>query len=315
MSWVSYAAKRTVVSVGVLLGASVLIFSIVRLVPGDAAQIILGQFAEEGALEALRERLGLNVPVWKQYFIWLGDVLTMDWGNSLINDQSVESLLLQRYPRSLQLALFGMVIAVILAFPLGIFGAVNRNSPIDYAALFFSQIGIAIPSFIIGIFLILLFADYFSILPPSGYVPFTEDPVGNLQHAFLPALSLGVINAAVFTRYLRSEMLEELGKDYVQTARAFGHPPRRVVLKYVLRNAFLPTLTVIGIQFGYMIGGLVIIEEVFAYPGVGRLVLSSILERDYPVVQVGMLALTATFILVNLIVDLLYGFLDPKIRY
>jgi peptide/nickel transport system permease protein len=315
MSWASYAAKRVAVSTLVLLGASVLVFSIVRLVPGDPAQILLGQFAQAGSLEALRAKLGLDVPVWQQYFIWLADVLQLNWGESLINGKPVFEMLMVRFPRSLQLAVFALVIAIVISFPLGIVGAVNRNSLTDYVALFFSQVGVSMPSFWLGIIFILVFAKELNVLPPSGYHPMSEGIVENLKHAFMPALALGIINASVFTRYLRSEMLEELNSDYVQTAQAFGHPQRRVVWKYVLRNAMIPTLTVIGIQFGYMLGGIVIIEKVFSYPGVGQLILDGLFNRDYPVIQLGLLVLATAFIVTNLIVDLLYGTLDPKIRY
>ena len=315
MSWVSYAIKRVFVSLLLLLAASLVIFSIVRLIPGDPALIILGQFAEAGAAETIREELGLNEPFFTQYFIWLEGLLTGNWGESIMTGTPIADLILIRFPRSLQLAFMGIAIGIIIAFPLGIYAAVNRNSNADYGALFFSQFGVSIPNFWLGIMFILIFARYLNVLPASGHVAFTEDPIANLQHAFLPALTIGIINAAIFTRYIRSEMLEELGKDYVRTARAFGHSRKRIIRKYVLKNAAPPTVTIIGIQFGYMVGGIVIIEEVFTYPGLGQLLLNSLFSRDYPVVQLALLTLVATFIFVNLIVDLIYGYLDPKIKY
>lgn len=315
MSWTGYAIKRAFVSIGLLLAASVVIFSIVRLIPGDPVMIILGRFAEEGAAEALRRELGLHEPFWTQYFAWLQGLLTGQWGDSIKTGTPVMDLILVRFPRSLQLALLGITIGVIIAFPLGIYGAINRNSPTDYGALFFSQFGVSIPNFWLGIMLILVFARYLNVLPASGHVAFFEDPVANLKHAFLPAVTIGIINAAIFTRYIRSEMLEELGRDYVRTARAFGHSQKRIVRKYVLKNAVPPTITIIGIQFGYMVGGIVIIEQVFTYPGLGQLLLNGLFSRDYPVVQFALLALVTTFIIVNLIVDLVYGYLDPKIKY
>lgn len=315
MSWVSYAIKRVFVSLLLLLAASLVIFSIVRLIPGDPALIILGQFAEAGAADVIREELGLNEPFFTQYFIWLEGLLTGNWGESIMTGTPIADLILVRFPRSLQLAFMGIAIGIIIAFPLGIYAAVNRNSNADYGALFFSQFGVSIPNFWLGIMFILIFARYLNVLPASGHVAFTEDPIANLQHAFLPALTIGIINAAIFTRYIRSEMLEELGKDYVRTARAFGHSRKRIIRKYVLKNAAPPTVTIIGIQFGYMVGGIVIIEEVFTYPGLGQLLLNSLFSRDYPVVQLALLTLVATFIFVNLIVDLIYGYLDPKINY
>jgi peptide/nickel transport system permease protein len=315
VSWISYALKRVAISVGILLGASVVIFSIIRLVPGDPALIVLGQFAEEGAADAMRQRLGLDRPVWEQYFVWIHGVVTGNWGHSVINNQPVRDMIAIRYPRSLQLALLGLLMSVFIAFPLGIVGSINRNKLPDYGALFFSQFGVSIPGFWLGILFILVFARYLNVLPASGYYPLTQDPVRNLQHAFLPALTLGIINAAIITRYLRSEMLEELSKDYTRTARAFGHPESRVTRKYVLKNALMPTITIIGIQFGYMIGGIVIIEQVFSYPGLGQLLLDGLLNRDYPVIQLSLLVLAATFIVANLLVDLVYGLLDPRIKY
>lgn len=315
MSWVSYAIKRVFVSLFLLLAASLVIFSIVRLIPGDPALIILGQFAEAGAAETIREELGLNEPFFTQYFIWLEGLLTGNWGESIMTGTPIADLILIRFPRSLQLAFIGIAIGIIIAFPLGIYAAVNRNSNADYGALFFSQFGVSIPNFWLGIMFILIFARYLNVLPASGHVAFTQDPIANLRHAFLPALTIGIINAAIFTRYIRSEMLEELGKDYVRTTRAFGHSRKRIIRKYVLKNAAPPMVTIIGIQFGYMVGGIVIIEEVFTYPGLGQLLLNSLFSRDYPVVQLALLTLVATFIFVNLIVDLVYSYLDPKIKY
>jgi len=315
MGVLEYTVKRIGISFVVLLGASVIVFSIVRLVPGDPAQIIMGQFGSEATLEGLRRRMGLNRPVVQQYFIWMSDVLTFNWGTSLITGDSIKTLIWQRYPRSLELAFLSMLIAILISFPLGIVSSINRNSPIDNGALIFSQLGVSIPSFWMGILLILLLSKQFGLLPPSGTAPLFSEPIAHFKHLIMPALSLGIINAAIFTRYLRSEMLEELGKEYIQTARAFGQPRRRIILKYVFRNALIPVITIIGIQFGYMIGGIVIIEQVFAYPGLGQLLLDSLLKRDYPTVQLSLLILAATFIFINLIVDILYAFLNPKIRY
>lgn len=315
MSLVGYAAKRSLTSIFLLLAASVLIFAIVRFVPGDPAEIILGQFAEAGSAEAIRSDLGLDEPFLTQYLDWLQGILTGNWGESIITGASIAELVRTRFPRSIQLAVMGILIGIIIAIPLGIYSAANRNSRADYGALFFSQFGVSIPNFWLGIMLILVFARYLNVLPASGHVPLTEDPIANLRHAFLPALTIGVVNAAIFTRYIRSEMLEELGKEYVRTARAFGHSRKRIIRKYVFKNAALPVVTIIGIQFGYMVGGIVIIEEVFSYPGLGQLLLNSLLTRDYPLAQASLLALVAVFVFTNLVVDLIYGYLDPKIRY
>lgn len=315
MSWIEYTAKRLGMGLLVLLGVSIIVFSMVRLVPGDPARIILGRQASEESIRALRQQLGLHLPIWKQYLIWIGDILQGQWGKSLQSGSSVSELIIQRFPRSLELAFVGLLISLILSFPAGLISATNRNTPLDYVAMFFSQFGVSIPSFWMGLVFILIFAKELNLLPPSGYVPFTQDPVGNLSRVIMPAATLGIINAAVITRFLRSSVLDELNKDYTKTARAFGHPRRRIILKYTLRNAMIPTLTIIGLQIGFMLGGVVVVEEVFAYPGVGRLIVGGILSRDYPVIQGSLLAISATFVVLNLLVDLTYAWFDPKIKY
>lgn len=315
MSWTSYAVRRVMSSIFILFGASIVIFSILRLIPGDPAQIMLGTLAPPGSLEELRRELGLHLPVWEQYLRWIGKIVTGNLGVSFVSGEPVVTLLKQRFPASLQLAIVGMLIGIILMLPLGILAAVNHNSRLDYSIVFFSQAGHSVPSFWLGIILILIFGRTLNVLPPSGYVPLWVDPIENIKHVLMPALTLGTINAAVLTRYLRSELLDELGKDYITTARAFGHPPRRIIFKYVLKNGMIATITVMGIQFGYMIGGLVIVETVFAYPGMGLLVIDSLLNRNYPLIQVSLLVLAATFIAINLVVDLIYGWLDPRIKY
>lgn len=316
MSWASYAVKRVLASLVMLFIASIVVFGIVRLIPGDPVSIILGtQQGTAGAEEALRRQLGLDKPPWIQYFEWLTGLLTGNWGNSIISGQPIERLVAIRYPRSLQLAFLGIIVSILIAFPLGIAGAVGRNTTTDYIAIIFSQVGVSIPSFWLGILLILVFGGVLNVLPPSGYVSFNESLVESLRYSIMPVAVLAVINGAIITRYLRSEMLEELNKDYVRTAKAYGHPSRRIVGRYVLKNALIPTVTVIGIQVGWMVGGIVIIEEVFNYSGLGQLILNGLLSRDYPVVQIGILILAATFIVINLVVDLLYGWLDPQVKY
>jgi len=315
MSWFDYAAKRTITSLGMLVGASVVVFLIIRLIPGDPVTIMLGQQSSEAAREALRRQLGLDLPVWEQYLQWVGDVVRGDWGQSVYTGESVLQLIGERYPDSLELALLSTFLALVIAVPLGILGALDRNSGRDYAVLLFSQLGMSIPSFLLAILLIVLFANHLGWFPTSGSVALFESFVGNLRHVVLPTVSLGLINAAVFTRYLRSSMLDELNKDYVRTARAFGHPRRRVLWKYVLRNALIPLVTITGLQFGFAIGGVVIIEQVFGYAGMGRLILNALLNRNYPLVQLALLVFAATFIVANLLVDLVYGLLDPRIRY
>jgi peptide/nickel transport system permease protein len=315
MSWFTYTAKRLFFGVMILFGVSVIVFSIVRLVPGDPARIVAGEFATESSVETIRASLGLNQPVWVQYLDWIGGILSGDFGRSLISGESVNELLKQRYARTMLLTAMALVLSLLISFPAGIISATNRNSGRDYAAMVFSQLGLSMPSFWLGIILILVFAVQLGWFPVSGYHPFTDDPLLSLRHAFLPALTLAVVEAAVLTRFVRSSMLEELNEDYARTARAFGHKPKTVVRKYVLKNALIPAVTVVGLQIGFMLGGTVIIEQVFAWPGVGRLILNSILTRDYPVIQAGLLLLAGTFVLLNLLVDLTYAWLDPRIKY
>lgn len=315
MSWFTYAFKRLIFGIMILFGVSVIIFSIVRLVPGDPARIVAGEFATEQSVKTIRASLGLNQPLWVQYLDWVGSILSGDFGESLISGESVNELLKQRYARTMLLTATALVLSLLISFPAGIISATNRNTGRDYAAMVFSQVGLSIPSFWLGIILILVFSVQLGWLPVSGYYPFTEDPIRSLRHALLPAFTLAVVEAAVITRFVRSSMLEELNEDYARTARAFGHKPKTVVRKYVLKNALIPAVTVVGLQIGFMLGGTVIIEQVFAWPGVGRLILNSILTRDYPVIQAGLLLLAGTFVLMNLLVDLTYAWLDPRIKY
>lgn len=315
MGWVEYSLNRLLSAVFVLFVASIAIFSILRLIPGDPAALILGVNANPEAIQQTRVRLGLDLPIWEQYLRWLGGILTLNMGNSMNTGQSIFELVQVSYPRSLILALSALLIAVLISVPLGILSSTNRNSIVDYLAVVFSQTGISTPQFVLGILFILIFAGQLNVLPSSGFVSPLESPVGFLEHIALPALTLGIINGAILTRFIRSEMLEELNKDYVRTAKAYGHTKSRITRKYVLKNALIPTLTVVGLQFAKLIGGLVIIEEVFSYPGMGILILDALFVRDYPVLQAGLLIVAATFIFVNLIIDVIYGFLNPKIRY
>ena len=315
MGYIEYVVNRIFSAAFVLFAASIVIFSILRMIPGDPARLMLGEDATPEAVAAQRSRLGLDLPVWEQYIDWLSDILLLEMGTSIMTATSIETLLVIRYPRSLFLALAAMGIALTIAIPLGVTAATNRNSRLDYSALFFSQLGISLPNFVLGIFLIYIFAAVLSVLPSTGYVSPFESPYQFLRHILMPAVTMGIINGAIITRFVRSEMLEQLNNDYVKTARAFGHEEKRIIRKYTLKNAMIPTVTVVGIQFAGLVGGLVVIEQVFSYPGMGLLVLDSLFNRDYPVLQIGLLVIAATFIVVNLIVDLIYGYLDPKVKY
>jgi peptide/nickel transport system permease protein len=309
-----YVVRRLLQSVPVLLASSVVIFLIIHLVPGDPALAISGGEASPEQLAVIRERLGLDEPLWRQYVVWLGGVITGDLGVSYLSGLPVLELIIQRLPATILLATAGLLIAILVGFAAGIIAAVRENRPADWTISSASAVGIAIPEFWLGILLILGFALYIDIFPPGGYVPFMQDPARALQYLVLPALALSVNTTAMLTRFVRSSMLEVLNEDYIRTAVAKGVRDWSVVTRHAVRNALIPVLTIIGIQFGRLLGGAIIIESVFAWPGIGRLLVDAIRERDYAVVQGVMLLLVVIFLVINLIVDLLYGLVDPRVR-
>ncbi len=299
----------------VLLGVSVLVFAIVHLVPGDPIQVALGTRFDPATYEALRERAGFNQPLPVQYVQWLTGALTGDLGVSFRSGQPVMTTILGRLPATLTLAFAALLVALVIALPVGIISAVRRGSVVDYTSTVFSQLGVSIPDFWMGILFILLFSLTLGWLPPSGYTPLTEDPLGWLSRLAMPAVTVGVVSGSVLTRFVRSSMLEALGQDYTRTARSKGLAQRVVVNRHVLKNALIPFVTVAGLQLAVLLGGVVIVEIVFAWPGLGQLALTAVERRDYPVLQGTVLLLALTTVLINLAVDLAYAFLDPRIRY
>jgi peptide/nickel transport system permease protein len=310
-----YTTKRLLLSVVTLFIVSVVTFSATHILPGSAAQLLLGMNASEAKVEALRQQMGLNRPLYIQYLDWVTDLVTLDLGQSIFYGESVADLLVQRFPRSLYLALASMAIAIVTAIPLGIVAAVKRNTSIDLAISSFVFAGLSVPSFFRGLLFILIFAVYLDLVPPSGYVNPFNDFVGFLGIIVLPAMAIAWGFLAQITRMLRSSMLETENENFITTARAKGVPNPTIVLQHNLRNALLPTLTVMAFQIGYVFSGLVVIEEVFAYPGIGRLAFNAIIQRDLPVVQATVMVITGVFVASNLAVDLLYSYLDPRIRY
>jgi peptide/nickel transport system permease protein len=310
-----FILRRLVLLVPVCFGISVLVFLLIHLVPGDPVRVMLGLQADQQKIAQVRRQLGLDRPLAVQYVSWLGHLLRGDLGQSYLTGEPVMRAILQRLPATLSLTVMAFLISLLIAVPMGILSAVRPYTTTDYAAMIFTQLGVAIPDFWLGIMLILVFALFLGWLPPSGYVPIGHDPVGWLEHVILPATTVGVINAAVLTRFLRSSMLEVMHQDYVRTARAKGVSERRVITGHALKNAFIPTVTVLGLQFAFMLGGVVVVEFIFAWPGVGRLALDSVQRRDYPMVQGAVLAVTLTFVAINLLVDILYALLDPRIKY
>lgn len=310
-----YLLRRTAQAVVVLIGVSIVVFLLVHLVPGDPIRLALGTRFDPDTYQALRERSGLDQPLVIQYFDWLGGALTGDLGVSFRTGRPVASIIVERLPATLSLATAAVVVALAIAVPLGILSAVRSGSVLDRAATVFSQAGISIPDFWMAILLILFVALYLDLLPPSGYVSILDDPLGWLTHLIMPAVTVGVVSGSILTRFVRSSMLESLGQDYTRTARAKGLPERTVVSRHVLRNALVPVVTVTGLQLAYLLSGVVVVEVVFAWPGLGLLALNAVEARDYPVLQGAVLLFALFFLLVNLVVDLLYAYLDPRIAY
>jgi peptide/nickel transport system permease protein len=310
-----YIARRALQAVGVLFGVSILVFAIMHLVPGDPVRLALGTRFDQATYDALRERAGLDQPLVVQYFDWIGGALTGDLGVSFRSGRPVTELILERLPATLSLAGGAIVVALVIAVPLGIISAVRQGSPLDYAATGFSQAGISIPDFWMGILFILFFSLYLDLLPPSGYVGFLTNPWEWFLHLLMPAVTVGVVSGSILTRFVRSSMLEALGEDYTRTARAKGLREQVVVRRHALANALIPVVTITGLQLAYLLSGVVVVEQVFAWPGLGLLALNAVQARDYPVLQGAVLLFAAFFLLVNLAVDLLYAFLDPRIRY
>lgn len=310
-----YVLRRAAQSLLVLVGVSVLVFALVHLVPGDPVRLALGTRFDPETYEALRERAGLDQPLVVQYVNWAGGALTGDLGVSFRSGDPVTVLILERLPATIALAVAAVVIALAIAIPLGTLSGLRPRSPVDAGATLLSQVGISIPDFWMGIVLILVFAGSLGWFPAGGYVPLTEDPLAWAHHLVLPAVTVGVVSGAVLTRFVRSSVLEALGQDHVRTARAKGLPARVVLRWHVLRNALVPLVTVTGVQLAYLLSGVVVVEIVFAWPGLGQLALQAVQARDYPVLQGAVLLFAAIFLLVNLLVDLLYARLDPRIGY
>ncbi|MEM6527108.1 MAG: ABC transporter permease [Chloroflexota bacterium] len=308
-----YILQRLVLALVVILGVTFVVFLIVQFVPGDPARISLGQQATDAAVEARRVEMGLDRPFIVQYGNWLTDTLQGDLGNSLITRQPVTPLIIQRLPATLQLAGLSLVIGMLIAFPLGIIAAINQGGPVDLLATFISQIGVAVPDFWMAILLVLLFSSQLEMLPPSGYTPITEDFLDWLSHMILPALTAGFISASIQTRFIRSAMLEVIGQNYIRTARAKGLDERSVITKHALRNALITIVTVVGLQVTALLSAVVVIEIVFNLPGLGRLALDAVLDRDYPLLQGSVLVIAVLVTVVNLLVDLTYFLLDPRV--
>jgi peptide/nickel transport system permease protein len=309
-----FLGRRLISSAIVLLGVIVLVFLMIQVVPGDPVRIALGTRYTPEAYEALRAASGLDRPVLEQFFTYLGGVLTGDLGVSFRTGQPVTVALLERLPATVSLAVVGIVLALVLAIPAGIWSALHEGRSSDAIIRIGSQFGVSVPDFWMGLLLIGLFAATLGWLPSSGYVPVWEDPWDWARHVALPGVTVGLVAGAIMTRYIRAAVLEVAEMGYVRTARSKGLPPRTVTFRHIGRNALIPVLTIAGIQFATILGGVIVVEVVFAWPGLGRLVYDAVAVRDYPLIQGAILLIAIMFLLVNFIVDVLYAVIDPRIR-
>lgn len=315
-----YIVQRFLHLIPVLLLVTVGVFMIVHLIPGDPILVMLGVDPESGSsyseeqYVSLQQQLGLDQPIYVQYAHWLNKILHGDFGLSLRSRRPVLEILLERYPATIYLAITATTLALLMALPAGIFAAMKQNTMVDYSAMGFALWGLAMPNFWLALILILLFSLQLGWLPSIGYASPLADPLRFLQHVYLPAIVLGTDEAASLTRYLRAEMLEQLSQDYVRTARAKGLPPRMVNLKHAAKNSLISVITVMGLHLSRLLGGSTIVETVFTWPGVGSLLIEGIYARDYPIVQGAVMFIALTYVMINLVIDVLYKWLDPRIR-
>ena len=309
----AFLVRRLLLTIPILFIVSVICFSMINLIPGDPATVILGPEASEHAKEEMRNRLNLNEPIPVQYVDWLWGVLHGDLGESLIDDTPVSKLILERLPVTIELALGAFAVSFTIAVIVGILSASRRGTWVDYLSTGAALGGISIPSFWLGMMLIIIFAVNLGILPASGYEPFFKNPVANITAMILPIIATGLRESGELTRMLRSSLLEQLGSDYVRTAFSKGLSRRVVLIRHAVRNALIPFVTASGLQIAGLLGGLVVTETVFQLPGLGRLVVDSIENRDFTTVQGAVLTITLIVVMVNLLIDVLYTIIDPRI--
>lgn len=310
-----FALRRFVTTVPTLFIVTLLVFGLVRFLPGDPARLMLGEYASPQAISELRERMGLNRPIPVQYGIWLASIVRGDMGNSLVDNTPVTRLIFTKLPTTVELAILSMIVALLIAIPAGIISAVYRGGALDNFVTLGSLVGISLPNFFLGILLVFFFSVQLRWVPASGFVSLTQDPARNLSLMIMPAITLGVGLGAILTRYLRASLLETLGQDYIRTAASKGVPATTVILKHGLRNAIIPVITTFGLQLGTLLGGAIITEQIFSIPGFGRLLVDAVSTRDLPVVQGVVLMAAAAVFLVSFLVDILYAAADPRITY
>ena len=309
-----FLVRRGFISAVTLVLISLIVFAGVRMIPGDPARVLAGTDADAAGLEEIREKYGLNAPLPVQYLRWIGLAVRGDLGESIRTRQSVAGTVAKKLPITLELACLSLLVAITIAIPTGVIAAVRRNTPWDVLASGVSLCGVSVPNFWLGIMLILLVSVRLGWLPASGFVPLAEDPVANVKRMLMPALVLGSGLAAVLMRQTRNAMIEVLSADYVRTARAKGLAQAAVVVRHALRNGLIPVVTILGLQMGALMGGAVVTEQIFVLPGFGRLIVEAVFTRDYPVVQGVVLITASSYVLINLLVDLSYTVLNPRIR-
>ncbi|MEX0765474.1 MAG: ABC transporter permease [bacterium] len=311
-----YVVQRLILLIPVLFVISVVVFSLMHLIPGDPAQVILGfENTDPAQLAAVRRDLGLDRPVYVQYGRWLGRVLSGNLGTSVRTGRPIGALILEALPFTLELAIYAVVLAILIAVPVGTLAGTTSSRLADGTMQTLTLLGLSLPAFWVGAMFILLFSVHLRWFPVLTFPALLDAPLANLRGFFLPALTLAIPNAAAIARMVRASLVSVRREEYVKVARAKGLSERLVVRRHMLKNALIPVVTLIGIVAGYLLGGSIVVEQVFAIPGVGRMGLQAIVQRDYPVLQAVVLIVTALFVLVNLLVDLIYVFLDPRIRY
>jgi len=311
----AWLLRRLLTVVYTLLVVSILVFGLTQILPADAAVSLLGENATPAALASLRQKLGLNDPVWLQYWHWLSALLQGDFGTSMRTSQPVGPAMFTALGRSLMLGGAALVLTLIIGVPLGMWAALRRGTMADLFAGLVSYLGVSLPEFVTATLLLIVVADRLQLLPATGYVAPSEDLGESVRHLILPALTVSVIMVAHVSRMVRSETIDVLNSDYVRAARLKGLPSRTVLLRHVLRNALLPTITIVALDVGYVLGGIIVVEEIFAIPGIGRQLIVAITSRDLPSIQAGAVIMAATYAVVNTVADIAYALIDRRIRY
>lgn len=311
----AYVIRRVLLLVPTLLGITMVVFLAIQSIPGDPIEAYLGEYYEEELAAALRSQYGLDKPLYVQYARWVGRLAQGDWGKEVLSGLPVLGEILTRLPVSLELILGAMVVALLVAIPAGVISAVRPYTPSDYTAMTGAMVGISVPEFFGGILLVLFFSLGLGLLPVQGYKSWSAGAWTHISHMILPVLTLGLTRGAILTRLVRGCMLEVIGQEYVCTARSKGISEFVVIIKHALKNAFIPVVTVMGLQVGFLVGGSIVVETIFSIPGLGQYGINAISSRDYPAVMGFILVSASVFVMANLIVDLLYAYLDPRVRY